>query len=62
MIHINRHNITGVYGGHREITRVYSGLKLVWSKLTEIMSCYSNGYWIDQYPWIDDAFWKDDLN
>lgn len=62
MIHINNHNITGVYSGHRDIVKVYSGLHLVWSKITEILSCYANGYWIDQYPWIDDAFWKDDLN
>jgi len=62
MIHINNHNITGVYSGHRDIVKVFSGLKLVWSKVTEILSCYSNGYWIDQYPWIDDAFWKDNFN
>jgi hypothetical protein len=62
MIHINGHDITGVYSGSRDIVKVYSGLKLVWSKITEILSCYSNGYWIDQYPWVDDAFWKDNSN
>ena len=65
MIHINGHNIVGVHGGSKDIVRVYNGLKLVWSKIseiTEILSCYSNGYWADQYPWIDDAFWKDNSN
>jgi hypothetical protein len=57
MIHINNHNITGVYSGNRDIIRVYSGLHLVWSKITEILSCYYNGYWIDEYPWTDDTPW-----
>lgn len=62
MIHINNHDITGVYSGSRDIIRVYSGLHLVWSKITEILSCYANGYWIDEYPWVDDAFWKDNFD
>ena len=59
MIHINNHDITGVYSGSRDIIRVYSGLHLVWSKITEILSFYYNGYWIDEYPWTDDTPWKD---
>ena len=59
MIHINNHDITGVYSGSRDIIRVYSGLQLVWSKITEILSCYANGYWIDDYPWVDDNKWTD---
>lgn len=42
-----------------EIERVYHGHKLVWSKFLEILSCYFNGYWIDEYPWTDDTPWKD---
>lgn len=57
MIHINNHDITGVYSGSRDIIRVYSGLHLVWSKITEILSCYANGYWMDEYPWTDDTPW-----
>lgn len=25
----------------------------------EILSCYYNGYWIDEYPWTDDTPWTD---
>lgn len=62
MIHINNHEITGVYSGSIDIVAVYNGLKLVWSKITpsaEILSCYYNGYWIDMYPWTDDTPWTD---
>lgn len=62
MIHVNNHEIVGVYSGSKEIEAVYSGLKLVWSKIqetTKILSCYYNGYWIDEYPWTDDTPWTD---
>lgn len=58
MIHINNHTITGVYSGNRDIIRVYSGLHLVWSKITELLSCYANGYWIDENPWTDETPWS----
>jgi hypothetical protein len=59
MIHINNHDIVGVYSGNRDIIRVYNGLKLVWSKITELLSCYANGYWMDENPWTDDTPWAD---
>lgn len=59
MIHINNHDISGVYSGSTDIHKVYKGLILVWSKITEILSCYSNGYWMDEYPWVDDNAWAD---
>ena len=59
MIHVNNKDISGVYSGSKEIIAVYSGLKLVWSKINELISCFSNGYWIDEYPWLDDASWTD---
>lgn len=62
MIHINNHEIVGVYSGSKDIVAVYSGLKLVWNKIKEankILSCYYNGYWIDEYPWTDDTPWTD---
>lgn len=62
MIYINKHNITDIYSGNTEIVEVYKGLRLVWRKVNEIidnLSCYANGYWIDQYPWTDNTPWKD---
>ena len=41
------------------IIRVYVGEHFVWPALDEILSCYYNGYWIDDYPWTDDTPWKD---
>jgi len=61
MIHINNHDITGVYSGHKDIIKVYSGLYLVWSKeitTDTVLSCYYNGYWIDEYPWTDNTPWR----
>lgn len=58
MIHINNHDIIGVYSGSKIIVRVYNGLKLVWSKVTEVLSCYANGYWMDNYPWTDNTPWN----
>lgn len=61
MIHVNNHNIVGVYSGNRDIVKVYSGLRLVWSKITDVitetLSCYANGYWIDENPWTDETPW-----
>lgn len=69
MIHINNHEITGVYSGSKDIVAVYKGLKLVWSKVQQggpeeptvptILSCYYSGYWIDEYPWTEDTPWTD---
>jgi len=59
MIHINGHNITGVYSGSKSIIAAYSGLKLNWSKLTDQLCCYANGYWMDDYPWADNTAWTD---
>lgn len=59
MIHINGHDIVGVYSGSKDIVAVYSGYKLVWSKINDLLSCYANGYWIDLNPWTDNTGWKD---
>jgi len=53
-LHINGYNVLSVY---------MRG-KLVWAPETEnpdetILSCYFNGYWIDEYPWTDDTSWTD---
>ena len=59
MIHINNRDISDIYRASRAIVEVYKGHRLVWQKIKEIISCYSNGYWVDEYPWVDDTFWKD---
>lgn len=59
MIRINNKDIIEIYLGSKTINAIYKEDKLVWSKIKEIISCYSNGYWIDEYPWIDDTPWID---
>ena len=59
MIYINNKDVTGIYVGRIDVSAVYRGLILVWSKLGQIMSCYGNGYWIDEYPWADNDAWMD---
>lgn len=59
MIHINNYDISEVYAGPKKIVAVYNGLKLVWSKITNLKYCYANGYWIDEYPWNDNSHWTD---
>ena len=58
MININQNNITGIYIDSKDIVSVYVGSRLVWNKITELSSCYANGYWIDEYPWTDDTTWE----
>lgn len=38
---------------------VYRGTRLIWEKSVGDFSCFSNGYWIDEYPWVDDLLWND---
>lgn len=48
--------------GHN-ILAVYMRGRLIWSPKEDneetILSCYYNGYWIDDYPWTDDTPWTD---
>ncbi len=52
-MYINGHNILAIYMRGR----------LIWSPKIDnnetILSCYYNGYWIDEYPWTDDTPWTD---
>ena len=58
MIQINNRNIIGIHKGTREIMTVYRGTRLIWEKSGDF-SCFSNGYWIDKYPWVDTETWTD---
>ena len=48
--------------GHRVISIHFRGRRIWPEKIIDdenILSCYYNGYWIDEYPWTDDTPWKD---
>lgn len=50
-------NIVDIRWQGREIIAKYFGSLLVWSKTR---SCYGRGYWIPEYPWIDNDIWKNE--
>lgn len=62
MIKINNKTIIDIYVNNRIIKEVRKGVNLIWQKVNDIIDilcCFSNGYWIDQYPWEDNTSWKD---
>lgn len=43
-----------------KIISVYTQGQKVWpedSQIDKILSCFYNGYWIDEYPWTDNTPW-----
>lgn len=54
MIYVNGKEISAIAVGTRIITEVYHGASLVWQA---IRSCFGAGYWIQEYPWVDDDPW-----
>jgi hypothetical protein len=70
MIKSKSDNIAAMYMNGLTILSVYMRGRLIWSLDEEnshhedddnkdILSCFSNGYWIDEYPWTDNTPWKD---
>ena len=61
MIRINDKNVAAIYYNGKSILSVYIIGNKVWPEelINEILSCYYNGYWIDEYPWTDDTPWTD---
>ena len=48
--------------GKNSIGAIYKNGIQIWPiahKAAMILSCYYNGYWIDEYPWTDETAWKD---
>ena len=60
MIKINNNNIVSMYINGYKIISVYTQGQKVWpedSQIDKILSCFYNGYWIDEYPWTDNTPW-----
>lgn len=63
-IYIKNRGVESIYYSGLPIVAVYTCGQLVWPVDIEpiidvILSCYYNGYWIDEYPWTDDTPWTD---
>jgi hypothetical protein len=57
-------NILALHINGYDVLSIYMRGKLIWAPESEnpdktILSCYFNGYWIDEYPWTDDTSWTD---
>lgn len=59
MIKVNTKEVVDIYVGTKNVIRKCLGAKTIWEKITEIFSCFSNGFWNDNYPWVDDEIWTD---
>ena len=43
----------------KDIGAIYKGSQLVWVTIyNAIKSCYGSGTWIQDKPWLDNDFWK----
>lgn len=61
MIYVQSKPVLAIYAGDYVITRVYAKDQLFWPSTLEIFSCYSNGYWMDEYGWTDETTWADNI-
>ena len=57
-------NVDKVYYRGIPVLQIYARGQLVWPIKDDpiidvIISCYYNGYWIDEHPWTDDTPWTD---
>ena len=52
-------NISTIVYNNRLISFIYRGSRLIYELITKALCCFSNGYWEDQYPWVDDEAWQD---
>lgn len=55
MIIKNGKEIIEIYRGKNSINEIYRGKMLVWQVAR---SCFGNGYWINEKPWINTDGWK----
>lgn len=61
-IYVKGRRVDNIYIQNRPIIAVYTQGRKIWPDKIEIdiiLSCYYNGYWIDEYPWTDDTPWTD---
>ena len=55
MIRTNKKEIISLYKQGKHIQALYKGSILVWQA---IRSCFGNGMWFNDKPWLNDEVWK----
>lgn len=66
-IYLDSRGVKYIYAHSWPIVAVYTQGMKIWPRrisakdpsIDVILSCYYNGYWIDEYPWTDDTPWTD---
>lgn len=63
-IYTNGKQVDSIYYVNLPIVAVFTQGQKIWPEelepiIDKILSCYYNGYWIDEYPWTDDTPWTD---
>lgn len=63
MLRQQNNKIAAMYINGYNVLSIYMRGRLVWAPEQPgeeiILSCYYNGYWIDEYPWTDETPWVD---
>ena len=57
-----KYNLNRIYNGKDSIAAIYKNGVMLCPRGQQgemILSCYYNGYWIDEYPWTDETPWQD---
>jgi len=55
MIKFTDKDLLDVKLGTKQILAIYAKGQKLWPDI--LMSCYANGYWIDEYSWTDNTPW-----
>ena len=61
MIRFGNKKIVAMYINGQSILSIYTQGQHIWPEdiIDKILSCFSNGYWMDEYPWLDNTPWVD---
>lgn len=51
-------DIKNIKYGIQAIGKIKYGLQTIWEKIKSVLSCFSNGYWINDKRWTNDEGWK----
>lgn len=50
--------VAEIWVGDKPIQAIYIGNQLVYENAAKI--CFTNGYWVDEFPWDDNSYWRDE--
>lgn len=56
-IQFNKEDLLAAYLNGKQISYIAINGQEIWP--TIILSCFSNGFWNDEYPWLDEYLWVD---